>query len=111
MDNIKNDDYYLNKIIENIEFAIEHTDGISFDNFVDDVVLVNAVMFSFIQISENVGKLSDAFKASFTDRELHQIKAIRNRIVHEYEIVNEKIIYDTVKNDLPELLSKIKTRR
>lgn len=51
MDNIKNDDYYVNKIIENIKFAIDNTKDVDLDEFSNDKVLLNAILFSFIQIS------------------------------------------------------------
>ena len=36
--------------------------------------------------------------------------ALRNRIVHDYGNVDFSIIFTTLKNDIPELLSLIQTR-
>jgi len=107
MDNIKNDDYYVNKIIENIKFAIDNTKDVDLDEFSNDKVLLNAILFSFIQISENASKLSSDFKLKMKDVEWHQIKGIRNRIVHDYDVVDEKTIYDTVVNDFPIFLKQL----
>lgn len=62
MDNVKNDQYYVKKIMEFINFAISHLDSISCQEFESNDVLQNAIMFTFIQISENTNKLSDEFK-------------------------------------------------
>ena len=35
------------------------------------------------------------------------MKGMRNRIVHEYGNVDLAVVYDTVKNDIPELLCKL----
>ena len=35
------------------------------------------------------------------------IKGLRNRIVHDYGNVDLKIVYETLKNDIPELLEMI----
>ena len=34
----------------------------------------------------------------------HAIRGLRNRIVHDYGDVDVKIVYDTVKSNLPELI-------
>jgi len=59
-------------------------------------------MFTFIQISENTNKLSDEFKTNHSNIPWNQIRGLRNIIVHNYEIVDGYIVYDTVKNGLPE---------
>lgn len=101
MDNIKNEDYYISEITKNIDFAMKHVCSITSEEFQNNEVLVNAVLFSFIQISENANRLSEEYKKSHPDVPWNQIRGIRNRIVHEYNIVDSYIIYDTVVNDFP----------
>ncbi len=36
------------------------------------------------------------------------MRAIRNKIIHDYREVNLTIIWDTVKNDLPPLKKQVK---
>ena len=62
MDNKKDDLYYINKVIDNVNFSIEHTKDYSLEDFIRDDVLINAIMFCFIQISENANKISENFK-------------------------------------------------
>ena len=107
MDNIKNDKYYINKIIEDIKFILEITETLSINDFNDDEIINSAVNFKFIQISENVSKLSDELINSNTNIPWHEIKGMRNKIVHEYENVFFDVIYNTIKNDLPVLLEQL----
>jgi len=107
MDNKKDDLYYVNKIIDNINFAIDSTKNIDLEEFSKDKVLLNAIMFTFVQISENAAKLTEEYKYKFKNIEWHQIKGIRNRIVHDYDVIDEKTIYDTVTNDFPIFLEEI----
>lgn len=107
MDNIKNDAYYLGKIIEYINFSIKHLNEVTLKEFEDDEVLTNAIMFSFIQISENSSKLSDKYRFEHPEVAWNQIKGIRNKIVHNYEVVQASIVYDTVINDFPVLLKQL----
>ncbi len=108
MNNIKNNRYYIDKIIADIEFILAHTGGISLEAFSADEVLLDSVMFRLIQISENSDKLTEEFKTQNRFVPWRAIKGMRNRIVHDYGAVDVSVIYDTVKADLPELLKLLK---
>lgn len=54
-------------------------------------------------IGEQSNKLSDNFKNNFSAINWKQIKGLRNFIVHNYEGVDYIILFDTIKNDLPNL--------
>lgn len=58
MDNIKNDSYYLNKIVDDIKFVIGSTANMTLDEFDNNEMVNSAVNFKFIQISENASRLS-----------------------------------------------------
>ena len=100
MDNIKNDNYYIGKIIDNIDFVLSHTKGMSLQQMQSDEVLVDSVMFRFIQIAESAQELSSSFKTETSSLPWHQINGIRNRIVHAYDIIRVDIIYETILHDL-----------
>ncbi len=57
MDNIKNDKYYLEKIISDLEFMVEHTRGKTKAEIENDDLLVDSIMFRIIQIAENNSRL------------------------------------------------------
>ena len=65
---------------------------------------MDSVMFRLIQIAENSDKLTDAFKEQYKTIPWRAVKGLRNRIVHEYGNVDLSVVYDTVRNDIPELL-------
>ena len=60
-------------------------------------------MFRLIQISENSDRLTDTFKITNSELPWREIKGMRNRIVHDYGIVDMTIIYDTVSKDIPKM--------
>ena len=47
MDNTKNDKYYLNKIIEDIEFVINTTKNMTLEEFDNDEIINSAIHFKF----------------------------------------------------------------
>jgi uncharacterized protein with HEPN domain len=50
--------------------------------------------------------LPDAFRNAHPDIPWHDIISMRNRIVHEYWEVDSEVVWDTVQNDLPEIVAK-----
>ena len=101
MDNVKDDKYYIEKVIGYMDFSISTLDGVTLKDFRGNQVLINAIMFAFVQISENSSKISDSFKNENCNIPWKIIKAVRNKIVHDYDVVKESIIYDTVRKDFP----------
>ena len=65
MDNVKNDKYYLEKIISDLGFIIEHTKGKTKDEIENNDLLVDSIMFRIIQIAENNSRLSEEFKKKY----------------------------------------------
>lgn len=111
MDNIKSDKYYLEKIISDLAFIIEHTKGKTKDEIENNDLLVDSIMFRIIQIAENNSRLSDKFKKEYNEIPWMAIKGMRNKIVHDYGVVNMVIVYDTVTRWIPEMHDKLEKIR
>ncbi len=88
---------------------IEHTKGITKVEFSKDLVLLDSVMFRFIQISEHIKKLSLEFKDCHEGIPWVSIGGLRNRIVHEYDNIDLDIVYDTVRKDIYTIHSLFKS--
>lgn len=108
MDNKKDNQYYIKKIITDLSFLVEHTERLSLNELESNEILVDSVMFRLIQVSENSDKLTDELKKQNAFIPWRAMKGMRNRIVHEYGNVDFAVIYDTVVNDIPELLCNLK---
>lgn len=107
MDNKKDNQYYIKKIVTDLAFIIEHTSKLTQNELENNEVLVDSVMFRLIQVSENSDKLADNFKEGHADIPWRAMKGMRNRIVHEYGNVDLAVVYDTIKNDIPKLLCQL----
>ena len=108
MDNVKNDNYYLNKMASDLEFMIEHTKGKASDEIEANPLLMDSIMFRLVQIAENGEKLTNTFKETHKEIKWKAIKGMRNRIVHDYGFIDMTIVYDTITNSIPELYAQIK---
>ncbi len=101
MDNEKNDFYYLDKIKNDLKFIMDHTLNKSEQDIEENEILLDSIMFRIIQISENNNHLSLDFKSKHPTIPWASIKGMRNKIVHEYGVINITIIYDTITNGIP----------
>ena len=108
MDNKKDNKYYINKIVADLTFIMEHTRGLTQPEIEKDEILIDSIMFRLIQVSENSDKLTDGFKTQYSFIPWRALKGMRNRIVHEYGNVDFSVVYDTVENDIPEIIEKLK---
>lgn len=107
MDNIKNDQYYACKLRDDLAFIVTHMKGIDLEELSKNEVLQDSMMFRLIQISENAKRLSEDYKGKHLDIPWTAIYGLRNRIVHDYGSVDLTIVYSTLQDDVPELLSMI----
>ncbi len=99
---------FLTHILESAQFIMEWTERISFEKFLQDEVLQNAVMRKFEIIGEASTRISNVFKEHHPDFPWREMKATRNKLIHEYEGVNLRTVWLSIKNDLPQLHANIR---
>ncbi len=104
MDNVKDDAYYVQKVKKDVLFIVTHMRGVDAEELDTNEVLLDSMLFRMIQISENAKKLSDEYKMAHGYIPWNALAGLRNRIVHDYGNVDLNIVYETLKNDMPELL-------
>lgn len=107
MDNKKDNRYYIQKIIADLSFILEHSNNITQMELEDNEILIDSVMFRLIQIAEHSDKLTDSFKTLHSEIPWRAMKGMRNRIVHEYGSVDLSVVYQTITKDVPELLREL----
>ena len=98
----------VEKIIKYISKIIDYTKNIGHDDFVKDSILVEACVFNLSQIGELANKIDKDFEENNKRIPWRVMYGLRNNIVHDYEGVNLVLIWDIVKEDLPELNVQLK---
>lgn len=99
----------LNKISDHISAVISYCNNCnSLDDFQAEPMRVEACVFNLMQIGELAKTaLSDEVKESITTIPWKQLYGMRNRIVHGYSGVDMRIVWDTIRDDLPVLKDEI----
>lgn len=96
----------ITKMIDYANDSREFNGEITYETFVADKKLVGFTVFSLLQIGELVAKLDEGFKEKHPLR-WTQMKALRNRIVHHYEGINLRTVWDIVQDDIPTLIEEL----
>lgn len=99
----KDNRYYLEKMMENANFILNHMEGVSKRELEINEILLDSMMLRLVQISEDSRNLSDSFKEANPQIPWTDIYGLRNRIVHDYGHVDLGILYDTLTIDIPDI--------
>ena len=99
------------KSIEDIEYILDDFD-VKITKAIENKIIKPAIRMHLVKIAEQFSKLKDenAFKVleNFSDADLRGISAVRNYIAHDYDSVDDNIIEDAIRNDLPKIKEQAK---
>lgn len=79
-----------------------------FQTYRTDISFQYACNMCIIQIGELVGRLSEEFLEENVQIPWHAIKGMRNLHAHDYERVDLSIVWNTLTEDIPDLLNQLK---
>lgn len=105
---MRNKEYHsINKMIEYINRAEKYTSNVSFEEFSNNEMIIDATVFAISQIGELVKNIDKDFQKEYSDIKWHILKGLRNRIVHDYEGINLELIWTIVKKDIVNLRKQL----
>ncbi len=105
----KSDDLsYIKDILGAIDRINFYIQGVSKTTFFEHLMMQDAVMHQIEIIGEASNQISDTFRDNHPDLPWMEMRAIRNKIVHDYHGIELEIIWDTANNNLPPLQKQIK---
>jgi uncharacterized protein with HEPN domain len=78
-----------------------------FDDFIKDETLKRAVVRSLEIIGEATKKIPADIKVKWNSIQWKNIAGMRDRLIHDYMGVNYKIVWDVLKNKIPDMNQQI----
>ena len=94
-------------ILEAIAEIQKFTYGMDLESFKEDDKAIRAVEMNFIIIGEAASQIPEEVEEKHTAIPWSLMRAMRNRIVHVYFKIDEKLMWDTIQNDLPPLIPEL----
>ena len=97
----------LKHILDAIEEVEKYLSEVSFSNFIENSMMRFACIKQMEIIGEASNHISDELKSRFTDIAWAQIVGMRNVFAHEYFGIDSSLVWEIIRNDIPELKEKV----
>lgn len=98
---------YLRDILEAIRKIERYSEDISFEEFVDDELIQDGIVRNLEIIGEAVKYIPEDAKKDYPEVEWRKIAGLRDILIHAYFGIDVEVIWDIVKNKIPNLKEKI----
>ena len=94
-------------ILECVASSEEYTRGLDYDAFVQDSRTVKAVVRDLTVIGEAAATIPEWLVDRYPEVPWADMRDMRDVVVHEYFGVDLRIVWDTVRNNLPSLVEPL----
>jgi uncharacterized protein with HEPN domain len=99
---------YLTHILIECEYINNAlTEDVDIDKFLSDETLKRAIVRSLEIIGEATKQITADIKYKWSNIKWRNISGMRDKLIHDYIGVNYSIVWDVVKNRIPELIIQI----
>jgi uncharacterized protein with HEPN domain len=95
--------FRVRDILAAVESVAEYTDGMTYEEFVADRRTRDAVVRNLMTMGESVRWIPDVVLSRHPAVPWRTMRGMRNVVVHEYFGIDDRILWQTVRGDLPPL--------
>ena len=98
---------FLDDMVAAIDKVAMFTEGLSEEQFIEDLKTYDAVVRNLEIIGEAAKNVPDAIRLKFPTIEWRKAAGLRDLLIHQYFAVDTDIIWDIIKNKLPLLRRQV----
>ncbi len=99
---------YIEDIYECTERVITYAENLSYEDFIQEHMVVDAVIRNLEVIGEAAKKVPQHVKKNYDYIQWRKVAGFRDILIHEYFRIDYEILWDIVKNKIPQLRSDVK---
>lgn len=100
---------YLRHILAEADYLLNSSRNLSRERFLADETLKRAFVRSLEIIGEAAKKLPEGFRGAHPGAEWRAMAGMRDRLIHDYFGVDYELVWDVVRNRIPELRCQLST--
>lgn len=93
-------DFFLLEMKAAAERIIKYTEGMTYESFVENMLVKDAVIRNFEILGEGVKHVPFSFQKQHRNIPWLQMLMLRNFIVHEFFDIDEEILWEVIVHDL-----------
>jgi uncharacterized protein with HEPN domain len=105
---MQRDQAYLLDILKAAELALAYVKGVSEERFIADTQLQDSVIRRFEILGEAARRVSPETQTAHLSIPWREMIGMRNMMIHDYDDVDLHVVWQTVQQDLPQLIVAIK---
>lgn len=90
-------------IFESIQNIRIYSEGMTYSTWCKDKKTIDAVVRNFEILGEAANHIPTDIQSQYPHIPWHQMRGIRNILIHEYFGMDEDVIWETIQNDIPVL--------
>jgi len=97
---------YLDDVLDAAEKIRRYTADMTYEEFIGDERTVDAVLRNFEVIGEAAKNIPEEFRQEHEDVPWSEMTGMRDRLIHGYSSVDLHIVWMTVVEEIPSLISR-----
>lgn len=98
------------RISNHVRHTLEYCSGVTRESFLENRMLQEACIFNVLQIGELAARAIEyGIDREHPDIPWRKMRGMRNRIVHDYEGVRLDVVWETIQDDFPQLLTLLES--
>lgn len=90
----------IEHIIEAIGKIEVYIKGLDYQQFIEDGLLADAVVFNLLVIGEAAKNISSQYKDTHTEIPWKDVMGMRDKLIHNYNEIDLNVVWDTATKDI-----------
>lgn len=107
----RDDTLLIGDIVHSLNAIQHYTKGMTYDDFLNNQMCIDAVIRNFEIIREAANYISPDFKSIHPEIEWQKFTDFRNRLIYHYFGINYEIVWEVIENEVGTFLQLFETLR
>lgn len=92
---------FIEDIIDSVEKIERYVKGLSYEEFKNNDMVIDAVIRNFEIIGEATANIPEDVQEKYSEVEWREAKGFRNVLIHAYFGIDVEAVWDTIEKDIP----------